>query len=396
MLKVLLAALADDSNVGHDFAKALRAVGVEAWSVCDHPHPFRYPSQSSNTRECAKELEEWTQTCDIVDFYNSVSIDLPSSLDDKVLVVQHGGGRYRNHPELMNYYWNQMVSATVARTGDLYGLGAAHETLVISPVDTDFLQPRKRSPREKVIVGHFPSIPFNKGTQEVCSIVQALANDPLYAGAFEFRTRQEPVRWLDQLDAIADCDVLIETLKPKLKGRTFGEPGVTSREAAALGCAVITNSHTTDLYEQEYGSGLPLLIANTPQKLKEHLTHVITTPHLRSLQHRTREWVVERHALAPTGTRLMEKVYLPAMQRGPFGTREYLGICTKQADQEFLEQGCIHQARALGHEMELVRRDPGNSQMICKKCGRVAGCAPLPPPGAECINGPAVDERCSQ
>jgi len=118
------------------------------------------------------------------------------------------------------------------------------------------------------------------------------------------------VPWLENLNRMADCDIIIETIKPNLNGNRFGEWGNTAIEAAALGKIVVSNCLSEDIYNKEYGI-LDIHIANNGKELKDVLERLINSNDEELLEYKldSRGWVELQHSIPATAERLYQKVY---------------------------------------------------------------------------------------
>lgn len=309
-MKILLLGYHDDANVASDLSRALNSVGHEAQAYSGIPHPLLYP-------HCARRLltidRDFALSADVVDYYASNALE-GFHFPNKPTIVQHGGSFYRRNAKVFNDYWNPRVRATVIRTGDLWRLGsktAKNPIYLIPPVDTDFLQPRKRT--GKIVVGHFPSNPKTKGTE---AILSCLASLPASKRArLDVRTSDKVTPWPEHIKQVAACDVIIEAMQPTINNNPFGEPGVASREAASLGCGVITHHAYKAIYETAYGLDCPHLIANDLATLDTQLRKVasMSRKRLREWQEESRTWVVAKHSYAVTANRYINEVYQPCL-----------------------------------------------------------------------------------
>jgi hypothetical protein len=311
-MKILLLGYDDDANVASDLSRALNSVGHDAQAYASGPHPLAYRKEAIPLVQIDK---SFANDADIVDYYNSHQVDLPDiDLTNKPVVVQHGGSRYRRNFQDFNTFWNPLASATVLRTGDLWTLGAStanNPVHVIPPIDTDYLQPRDRSKNKKLVIGHFPTNPSNKGTYLIIKQLHDLLEDPQISQHLELRTRNRVLPWKKHISEVAACDVIIDGVQPTIEGLPYGEPGVASREAASLGCGVITHHAHKSIYESVYGQGCPYLIANDSTTLKTQLLKVssMSSKHLHKWQEQSREWVVSKHSYKPTAERYIKEVY---------------------------------------------------------------------------------------
>ena len=106
------------------------------------------------------------------------------------------------------------------------------------------------------------------------------------------------------------CDIYIECCNLSLNGCTFGEWGNTCIEAAALGCIVITNSLSQNIYKKEYGD-CPLYIANNQNEIENCLIEIskLSKDEIIEKKKQFRKWVEDKHSFKATGKRLMDKIY---------------------------------------------------------------------------------------
>jgi glycosyltransferase involved in cell wall biosynthesis len=206
-------------------------------------------------------------------------------------------------------------------------LGAKNEVLIYYPVDTDFIQPHfARSHPTKLTIGHFPSNPFAKGTKQIIEVIQMLQRDVTVKDRFEYigthsldmsdrGCKVDYIDWLDNLELMRRCDVIIETMNLEIDGKPFGEWGNTALEAAALGKIVVTNTLSQELYRKEYGD-LGLWIANNKLDLESQLRTIIGLDDAHPFSSmlvqdkmNMRAWVEKYHSIPATGKRLWEKVF---------------------------------------------------------------------------------------
>jgi hypothetical protein len=77
-------------------------------------------------------------------------------------------------------------------------------------------------------------------------------------------------------------------------------------EAASLGKIVVTQLKDLPLYVREFGNVPPIVIANTPEELKEQVAWLLSLApeEIIELQHKTREWAVNYHGYIPTAHRM--------------------------------------------------------------------------------------------
>lgn len=309
---VLILCCWDSANTAYRTAECLKSLGLTVKAYKGFPHKFDYPEQlplhpGLGRRPLslfpmvtiAPELKEDMENAEVVHFTHSTFVD--AGIDIGKAVVQHGGSTYRLDPEASNRVFNQFVSFTVAQFPAVMNKGAIQEKLVYNSVDTDFIQPFFNAGR-KPVFGHFPSSPQNKGTEVIKAVMDKFD--------VEFICDTQTLPWEQSLERMRQCDVIIETLKPTLRDLPFGEWGNTSLEAAALGKIVITNCHSKELYQREYGD-LPLHIANNSDELRDTVVNLLSMDSQEILHEKQdfRDWVETYHSIDATAERWWDQVY---------------------------------------------------------------------------------------
>lgn len=326
----------DWANSGFRYTQALRKLGLNARSFKGTPLAyFNYPKQLptldilskdpiamfpiTNDIDGNKEIQNLIYRAKVVYLFGTQLIANFNYTDETEFVVQHGGKTYRDAPELCNKIFNPWVKSTIAQCPDLLNLGAKNEHLIYYPVDTDLLQPDfiLKDPK-KIIIGHFPSSPHNKGTETITKVIANLKKTAL-GDKFEYNgiswdpenQRKHFVDWKDNLERLKSCDILIETCKPKLGEAVFGEWGNTAIEASALGTIVVTNSLSSDVYRQEYGDNALHINDGTAEGLTKTLKKLLHCSSEQILDKKkiARRWVIKNHSIEATALRLWEKVF---------------------------------------------------------------------------------------
>lgn len=304
---------------------ALRSAGHTVSMFGDRRHKFEYPvewdpilasgSQSVRENICREAVDE----ADVVFLMHGRP---PESITDEMLrgkrlVPVYGGSNYRDDPRAMVDRWGPSSIATLFFTADLMGYGAPNEHLVVPPVTpslyvrpNEYVAPYRRW-RGRPVVGHFPSSVETKGTREILEVLYAFEKDgaiilrePTWDAGVSWGVRH--VSWEAQIERMADCDVIVDQIKPTLNGRPFGEWGSCAVEAAALGCIVIANSRNRYAYFDAYGVVPEIQFANTPGELEwvlDMLCEMDETA-IGALGDRTRAWVLRHHSIEATGQRL--------------------------------------------------------------------------------------------
>jgi hypothetical protein len=329
-LDVLLLDNDDWANTGYRIYRCIKGMGLNCLAFKGHPHVFKYPEQmlihpGLNNIPSGQggailindeDITNMMNVAKVVHFMHSNFFDTGIDFRKKRIVFQHGGALYRNNYKEINKIYNEYADATIVQMPDLMGLGAKNEHLIYFPVDTDFIEPiYEPLLKDKIIVGHWPSMWNQKGSNEIVDIIHRLHEDNeikdriVYIGP-NSKEEQTLVIWYDQLDNYAKCDVVIDGCAPTACGHPYGEWGNTSFEIAAFGKIVITHSMQFNVYLKEYGE-CPMLIANSPEEVEQRLREVFSwdAETLLSRKQEIREWVVKKHSIPATTQRLWDKVY---------------------------------------------------------------------------------------
>ena len=333
----------DWANSGYRFTQALQKLDLNAVSFKGTPLAyFNYPKQLPTLPILSKaqvsspepegqspiindaannsDLQRLIDNAKVIYLFGTQWITNINIHNDVQMIVQHGGITYRVAPDKCNSIYNPIVSATIAQCPDLLNLGAKNEHLIYYPVDTDLIRPNYNfKDQSKLIIGHFPSSPLNKGTDTINKVIQRLKSSSL-GDKFEYNgipwlgannSRKHFVDWTDNLKRLGSSDVIIETCKPTLHGKPFGEWGNTAIEASALGSIVVTNSLTPDLYAREYGECALNINNGTEKGLENTLVELIESSRegIQERKRLARRWVVEKHSIEATALRLWSKVF---------------------------------------------------------------------------------------
>jgi|GEM_PF-1890000 len=350
MIDVLMLCINDWANTGWRFSQALQHIGLDVLFLKGVMHKFMYPEQGIIHPDIVKahlaqkpeggealyysvpELNELARSANVIHFRDTCIIDTGVDLEKKWVIAQHGGRIYRQHNRKVNREFNQFVDATIIQCPDLWGLGAKNEHLIYYPVDTNRIKPVYEPQDDRLIIGHFPSMPTWKGTSVIYETIlkigkehPRLAEKFAYFGPTHEDLNNDPNKWMwltiwsNHLKRIAMCDILIETVsKTAQDDLPYGEWGNQALEAAAMGKIVITNTLTADLYRKEYGPGCALHVANDATELEAQLIKILNMGGDEMMEHRykSREWVEKYHSIEKTGERLWEKIYKHLKPKG--------------------------------------------------------------------------------
>ena len=310
----------DYAASGNMFSLALGTTGEETRCLIGRRHLFQYPQQGEIGR-CA---EDWRLGVEWADWIWVIQTDLPLSmggtygsvhkktlrdiwlerLKGKQIVLLHGGGQYRDNREFYRELWSPFNPISICYEADLMG-SFENEHLVIPPVNMKWFERKKRH-WTTLRVGHFPSRPTDKGSEWIVPLLGGVENIQFRTSVvnpFDDENGSIRVPWVDHLDRMSDCDVIVDQIKPELKGRPFGEWVSIGTEAAALGCISIANSLNQEPYKKTYGRYPGIHVCNDPTDLVKEIERIKTLPpyELEREKQESREWVEQYHSLEPTG-----------------------------------------------------------------------------------------------
>jgi len=288
-MRVLNICASDFANFGHDNAKALRSVGVDAECIKLSPHDFKYGDEARIVT--AAQMMEETAHADLVQIMHSSDHCLKLCKCDRIWIV-HTGTPYRINAQGNNAIFNPRVERTIIALTEFAGLGAVNETYIVGAIDTDKLTPGK-TPAKPYVFGHYPS---NAGIKGTARINECMAG-------FNYQHSVANVPYVNQLARLMSCDIYIEMFATHQGSHLYGSWGITTLECAAMGKIIITNHTTSHVYEQYYGIIPPLLLFADSDGLKAHLNNVsrLSVDKLISLQNKTRNWIVDYHSYKATG-----------------------------------------------------------------------------------------------
>jgi hypothetical protein len=302
---VLFLCRIDYSNLGYALAKALQSVGVRATAVATTKHGF---FKTNCTRVITtEEILTLIDTASVIIWMHSQPIAINKIKElNKTKIVFHGGTPYRRNPKKINKIFNNISNLSIIQTGDLLELGAKNERWLLPPIDTELIQPVYDSIGKRKIFAHFPSKSNTKGTKLINQIMSEFSNDPTINKQFIYKFSAKSRNWEKNINRMKMCDIYIDAFCPILEGKRYGEWGIQTLEAAALGKIVVTHFGTYKRYEKEYGP-CPLQYANTETELRQRIFNLIITNDLLPLKQTTRKWVEKYHSLQAIGSRL-EKI----------------------------------------------------------------------------------------
>lgn len=297
-MKVLNICSDDFANFMHDNAKALRSVGVDCVDLKTQKHVFNYSEESIVVD--IETIRKAIDGVDVVQIFHSEDWLIPMC-EGKKVVMYHTGTRYRQRPEYYDKATKTADQIIIALPEFYKGKG---ERYIVGAVDTDAIKPVDIW-NERKVIGHFPSNPKVKGTEEINDVVLKLKAE----FDFDYLFSDEIVSHDKQLDRISKCDIYIEMLAPEQMGKKYGSFGITGLEAASMGKVVLTQNIGEKVYANEYCSLTPFVKYADKDEFERMLRMILKRDEIGVLQKITRDWAVNNHSYKATGRKLKQIIY---------------------------------------------------------------------------------------
>jgi glycosyltransferase involved in cell wall biosynthesis len=217
---------------------------------------------------------------------------------DKCVAVSHFGSLYREGLERMTIEFNKLVDVTFV-TVDTLDVGAKNPIWLGQPINLDYIKPVYKRGSDKVIISHFPTKWFIKGSVVVRTAIYHYVKNQ----NFEFRYRSKLISWEENIEEVSKCDIYIDDLQGDWLN-------VSAIEAAALGKIVITKFTHADKYKENFGIPCQVQTANGPKELGEKIDELLSmsASERLALKRKSRKWVEQVHSYKAFGNRLV-KIY---------------------------------------------------------------------------------------
>lgn len=171
---------------------------------------------------------------------------------------------------------------------------------VVSGIDKNIYKPKEIG--KKLVIGHYPSNPEVKGTNEIIEMLKP------FRDTFEIRIGLKQVSHAEQLQRMAECDIYIELFKPELNGREYGCFGVTALEASMMGKLVITMDLQDRIYKEEYGNH-PFVTVRNKYQFQSAIEDA-GKYYDQAMSDKIRQDTIDRHSYEATGQRLKQLLRL--------------------------------------------------------------------------------------
>lgn len=225
-------------------------------------------------------------------------------MQGKRIVLLHGGGHYRDNREFYRQIWEPVNPISICYEADLMGT-FQNEHLVVPPLSASWVPRYERNWGKPLRVGHYPSRPTDKGSEWMVPLLSSMACCQFNTSVVNPYKEDGVIRakWPHQLERMAQCDVIVDQIKPELKGKAFGEWVSIATETAMLGRIPIANSLNTQPYVATYGREPGLHVCNTQEDLIAEIERLASLgpTRLKEEQAECRNWADTCHELKPTG-----------------------------------------------------------------------------------------------
>lgn len=299
-MKVGLLMCDDWANFAYDILKSLQAANVDAIGYKLNRHIFGYNEQLPTITPNL--IKETYKDCDVVIMVHS-DWELTEYLDNKTIINFATGTKYRqgyysiNQKFVASFTLIALPEFQYIAPNPKYLVGAIELNKPIKPLG------------ERLVLGHFPSNPSVKGTDDIIRIVGDLKR----SHDFDFIYSTDRVSHDENLDRMNQCDIYIELLASEQGGKPYGSFGISALEAAALGKIVVTQAITDNgLYNDTYGINMMNMVINE-QGLRKTLSGLLNYKgdYITGQQNLTRDMVKQHHSYLATGNKL--KSYLSGL-----------------------------------------------------------------------------------
>jgi hypothetical protein len=318
----------DWSNTAYRFTKSLKEVNCRMSMIKLNKHIFNYKYQGITLNLKNNIISNYPNIYNIEDsenfFINLVDnfkkiwfhasqipyINQKKMIDyllNKKYFVSHGGTSYRNNMSIVSKYFNKICESTLIQCPDLLKGVSNSESLIYYPVDVNFIIPDfSFKNNNNLVVAHYPSSEATKGSDIIIPVLKKFEDKIILNCTTIIGKNKSRTNWENNLKRYKECDVYVETIKPILHNKDYGEWGNTCLEAAASGCIVLTNCTHLDLYIKNYKNIPPILICNNALELEKNIELLIkmSREEILELKKKFRKWCEEYHNFKITGEKI--------------------------------------------------------------------------------------------
>jgi len=325
---VILIAKNDWSNTAYRFTKSLKEIGVRMSFIKFERHAFNYRFQGIILDKKNKIIKKnpvvydfgdidnfFINLCDNFNYIWFHASQIPSInkkiipyyLKNKKYFVSHGGTTYRERMSIVSKYFNSFCNNTLIQCPDLLKGFSNNENLIYYPVDVNFIKPDfSFKNNSKLVISHYPSTKSTKGSDIIIPVLNKYSDKMILKCCSGKKGNETRVSWEKNIKRYKECDIYVETVKPLLNKKDYGEWGNTCLEAAASGCIVLTNCTHLDLYIKNYKNTPPILICNDALELENNIIKLLnmSREEILELKKKFRTWCEQYHNFKITGDKI--------------------------------------------------------------------------------------------
>lgn len=287
----------DWAGLGMNLLKSLQSINVDCIGNALTKHIFGYEDQLNVIT--VNDIKETYKDCDVVIMAHS-DWELIEYLDNQMIINYAAGTKYRQGYHSINQKF--VAPITLIALPEFQYL-APNPKYLVGAIEID--KPVKDL-GDKLVIGHFPSNPSVKGTDDIIRIVSGLKNQ----FDFDFIYSTDRVSHEENLARMNQCDIYVELLSSEQGGKPYGSFGISALEAAALGKIVVTQAITDNgLYSDTYGTSMLNMVINE-QGLSKTLRGLLNYKgdYIIGQQNLTKDWIKQYHSYKATGTKLMSYI----------------------------------------------------------------------------------------
>lgn len=285
----------DWANFSYNIYKSLQAINIDVIGYKLGRHIFGYEEQLPVITP--NNIKETYKDCDVVLMVHS-DWEFIQYLPEKSIKINFATGtKYRQSYEFINSKFSAPIS--IIALPEFQTL-APNPKYLVGAVESDWAV--KDVVGRRIRVGHFPSNPDVKGTEDIVRIIKSMDCEFVYS--------TDRCSHIENLKRIYDCDIYVEMLASTQGGKPYGSFGITGLEAAAMGKIVITQAiNDNGLYNDAYGVNM-LNFVKDELGLKKTLSSLLQYKgdYLIGQMESTKQWMEKNHSYKATGTKLMSYI----------------------------------------------------------------------------------------
>lgn len=313
-MKIINICQDDWANFAFDNAVALASIeGIDAVCLKRNKHIANYAEEGAVVS--IQSMIEEIKKADIIQFFHD-NVGLFNALKPhfkgKHVIAYHTSSIYRRDYASINAAMNPHIVRAVNAMPEFMGKGAKNEIYMVGAMKNITHAKHIKMPDELIKVAHYPSNPIVKGTEKIKSMVSSVAGalSGMDYIKWQFNCETTFINADAQIKRMGECDIYIELFSHvDSLGSPYGNFGITALEAASMGCVVITNCLSREIYEKHYGP-IGLKVANTEEEFKKTLTDLLymDPEQLFDEKLKAKEWFINKHSYFASAQYIKENI----------------------------------------------------------------------------------------